>query len=152
MRCASIKLCYLFYLHIHVRIYLKTSPQNSLQFYVITYGFIFCRSETAEHFVQKAHKDYTLQKRHVHLLPLKSECYYTNTHKHKIEVIIFYIVHELKFSNLFMVDQNVIVHAHINIMYSTMNMYESISALLQSSKKKITKIWRLKLSENIMFY
>lgn len=34
----------------------------NLPIYFIIYGFIFRRTKTAEHFVQKAHKDYTFTK------------------------------------------------------------------------------------------
>ena len=109
-------------------------------FMLLLMVLFFVKSETAEHFVQKAHKDYTLQNAACPFITLKNlnGIIQTHTHKHTNyrKVIIFLTLYmNWSFENLFMVDQNVIVHAHINIVYSTMNKYKSISALLQNFKE-----------------
>ena len=60
----------------------------------------FVKSETAEHFVQKAHKDYTLQNAACPFITLKSECYYTQTQ------------HTQNRSNYFL--QNLLEHKNMN--------------------------------------
>lgn len=70
-------------------------------FMLLLMVLFFVKSETAEHFVQKAHKDYTLQNAACPFITLKNlnGIIQTHTQTYKLQKCNYFpnIVHELKF-------------------------------------------------------